>query len=97
MKIIESKLITNKILKVSGIVLWPYIIVDNKNNKRLLNHELIHAEQIKDCVVLKFYILYLWYWVKFGEYYNIPFETEAYSNDHNFEYIKNRVKIDWEF
>lgn len=97
MKIIESKFITNKLLNVSGIVLWPFIFVDNKDNKILINHELIHKEQIKDCGVLKFYILYLWYWIKYDGYYNIPFEQEAYNNENNFNYIKNRKKETWIF
>jgi hypothetical protein len=97
MKVIESKFITNKLLRVGGIVLWPFIFVDNKNNIYLMNHELIHAEQIKDCGVLKFYILYLWYWIKYDGYYNIPFEREAYNNDHNLNYIKKRKKKIWKF
>jgi hypothetical protein len=28
-------------------------------------------------------------------YYNIPFEREAYANEHNLEYLKNRSKNAW--
>jgi hypothetical protein len=97
-KIIQSKFITHWILGVSGIVLYPFIFVDNKNNKILINHELIHIEQIKDCGVIMFYILYLWYWIKFGfSYRKNLFEIEAFDNDRDFEYIKTRGRKKWKF
>jgi hypothetical protein len=94
--LIESKFITNKLLNVKGIVLFPFVFVDNKNNKRLVNHELIHIEQIKDCGFLKFYLIYLYKWYKVG-YLRIPFEIEAYNNDFNYNYIKKRKRKEWTF
>jgi hypothetical protein len=96
--IIESKFITDWILGVAGIVLYPFIFVNDKHNKRLINHELIHIEQIKDCGVIMFYILYLWYWIKFGfSYRKNPFEIEAFNNDRNMNYIKYRTIKKWRF
>jgi hypothetical protein len=96
--IIESKFITEDLLNVGGIVLYPFIFVNNKGNKKLMNHELIHIEQIRDCGVILFYILYLWYWVKYGfSYRNNPFEVEAFDNENNMEYIKHRVRKKWRF
>lgn len=97
-KIVQSKFITNWLFGVSGIVLYPFIFVDDKNKEKLINHELIHIEQIKDCGVFKFYVLYLWYWAKnnFTYIYN-PFEIEAYENYNNLDYIKNRGRKVWKF
>jgi hypothetical protein len=97
-KIVQSKFVAFGLFGVAGIVLYPFVFVIDKNNKRLVNHELIHIEQIKDCGVLKFYVLYLWYWIKHKfSYRNIPFEVEAYDNDEDFEYIKTRGRKTWLF
>jgi hypothetical protein len=92
--LIESKFITRKLLKVKGIVLYPFVFVDDKTDIYLVNHELIHIEQIKDCGVFKFYFKYLYWWRKLG-YWNIPFEIEAFFNDHNLNYIKTRGRKKW--
>jgi hypothetical protein len=96
--IVQSKFVTKWILSVRGIVLYPFIFVDNKLDKKLINHELIHIEQIKDTGILKFYVLYLWYWYKAGfNYFNNPFEIEAFANDDNLNYIKTRGRKIWKF
>lgn len=71
--------------------------------KVMVNHERIHTLQA-DSFKLKyftFYIVYLWYWFiglfKYGtknhaSYHHIPFEVEAYTNEHNFEYEKSEWK-----
>lgn len=56
-----------------------------------IRHEMIHIEQKKKIGVVKFYTLYLWYYVnnlwKYKNhdmaYRNIPFEVEAYNNEGN--------------
>lgn len=96
--LIESKFITRKLLKVRGIVLFPFVFVDDKSDSYLVNHELIHVEQIKDCGFLKFYILYIWYWYKYDfNYYANPFEVEAFANDNNLNYIKTRGEKNGDF
>ena len=75
-----GKIITRKPEKISAVV---------------KNHERIHlwqALQYKSW--LDYYWQYLKYWVKGGPimapasaaYYTIPFEMEAYGNEHNFDY-----------
>jgi len=93
MILIESTRIT-KLLRVAGIVLWPFIFVNNKHNRRLVNHERIHEYQIKECGVLRFYILYLRYHFKFG-YRKNPFEVEAFENDDNLNYLETRKNKSW--
>lgn len=67
----------------------------------VLNHERIHLEQAlkllensKQKTWLKFYWEYIKEWIKGGPimapasaaYYTIPFEMEAYGNEHDFNY-----------
>ncbi len=62
------------------------------------HHELIHTRQI---IELLFVFFYLWYGLEWlirliqyrnrkAAYKNISFEREAYINDHNKYYLKNR-------
>lgn len=61
-----------------------------------INHESIHTAQIKELLYIFFYIWYAVEWLvrlcQYGSdaYYNISFEREAYSNESNLEYLKNR-------
>ena len=71
---------------------------------KLFNHESIHTAQMKEMLYIFFY---LWYgvewlirWVGCGfkskkAYRNIWFENEAYTNDANMEYLKNRRLFSW--
>ena len=68
------------------------------------NHEQIHTEQMKELLFIFFYLFYGLEWLiklfihKFNSkeaYYNISFEKEAYSNQNNLEYIKNRKHYNW--
>ena len=64
----------------------------------LKNHEMIHLRQAQSCgdSWLRFYLLYLWYWLralpanrklKHGAYLLNPFEMEAYRHMHNLDYL----------
>lgn len=89
-----------------GITLFPFIILKNpfdKANKVLVNHEKIHIRQQLEFLIIPFF---LWYFIEYGirliqyknknrAYRNISFEREAYSNEFNLDYIKNR-KL-WDF
>lgn len=73
------------------------------NYERIINHERIHCEQYKELLIIGFYIIYLLEFIynlfKYrnvkNAYLNISLEKEAYSNDYNYEYIKNRLKYAW--
>lgn len=76
-----------RLFSVHAIVLYPFIFFADKNPEQvLINHELIHVEQIKNHGMLKFYFLYLKEYVvlrfkgkKHNEAYKaISFEEEAY-------------------
>lgn len=70
----------------------------DKVSDKAINHEKIHLEQALQIAKqentntwLTYYWQYLKYWIKgnpFSEsaYYTIPFEMEAYGNEHDFNY-----------
>lgn len=76
-----------RMFSVHAIVLYPFIFFADKNpDQILINHELIHVDQINRLGVLKFYFLYL---KEYGTlrlkgkkhdeaYKGISFEEEAY-------------------
>lgn len=87
--------------KINGISLFPFIFLKNakdKNNKVLINHEKIHIRQQLELVLVFFYFLYLaeyFYWLlkyknKEIAYRSISFEREAYTNENNLNYLKQR-------
>lgn len=84
-----------------GLTFWPFIFLKNnalKEDVFLVNHERIHLEQQKELLILPFYFLYITEWLLKSVYYfnsykaykNISFEREAYYNERNLNYIKNR-------
>ena len=90
-------------INIGAITLWPFVISRNKLNKQVLNHETIHIKQQQELLIIGFYILYVYYWIK-GlmyyrdtqmAYYSIPFEMEAYDNDENLEYLDKRKFMAW--
>jgi hypothetical protein len=85
--------------KINGITLWPFIIVKaRKPSKVLINHEMIHIRQQIEFLIVFFYIFYLSEWLFhlictfnfWKAYRRISFEREAYKNEHDLAYLKNR-------
>lgn len=61
----------------------------------LINHEEIHAAQARECGGwIPFYLKYLWYRVRM-DYREVPFELEAYDNDHDLSYLYRRTPYNW--
>ena len=84
-----------------GITLFPFIILSEKldrHNLVLLNHEKIHIRQQMEMLVLPFFLLYitefLLGYIKYKNwhqaYKNISFEREAYANEKDLYYLKQR-------
>ncbi|MBP4138927.1 hypothetical protein [Flavobacterium geliluteum] len=84
-----------------GLTLFPFVLVKydlDATNKTLLNHEKIHLRQQLEMFVFPFFIWYfLEYLIRFIQYKkadlayrNISFEREAYANENNLSYLKNR-------
>ncbi|SEH78240.1 hypothetical protein SAMN02927937_01409 [Paenimyroides aquimaris] len=85
----------------SGITIFPFVFVRDKfwtENNRFVNHEKIHIRQQSELLILLFFIWYfaefLIRWIQFKNkkqaYRNISFEREAYTNEQNLDYLKNR-------
>lgn len=84
-----------------GLSVWPFIIVKHdalKDDNVLINHEKIHLKQQLELLVLPFYIIYITEWLLrslfclsfYRGYQTISFEQEAYANEHNLKYPRER-------
>lgn len=64
-----------------------------------INHEAIHTSQMKELLYIPFYIVYTLEWLwrlvfqKGNAYKNLSFEKEAYENESNLNYLKNRKRF----
>ena len=56
---------------------------------KTIRHEKIHYAQQKELYFIGFYVLYIYWWARFG-YKNIPFEKEAKGNQSDIRYLKTR-------
>ena len=97
-KIIETRLAPGG--HVIAITLFGLVLTRNKGrvDKYVLNHELIHCQQQREWLYLPFFIIYvaewLWYLIKYRNhdkaYRSISFEREAYANEKNLNYLRDR-------
>ncbi|GAB4023687.1 hypothetical protein [Spirosoma koreense] len=86
-------------LRPDGMALFPFILVRKPNpGPVLINHERIHLRQQAEMGVLFFY---LWYGIEYlirrfhyrdhyEAYRNISFEREAFVNEADLLYLRNR-------
>jgi hypothetical protein len=84
-----------------GFTFFPFVFLSDKKDKShavLMNHERIHYKQQIELGILFFF---LWYIVEFcinwfklrdkqQAYHAISFEQEAYENETDLAYLKNR-------
>ena len=86
----------------NALAVWPFIILKERSLKSdsvLLYHERIHLRQQLEMLWIFFFLFYvLEYAVKIviyrdlkTAYHNISFEREAYSNEHDGNYLSNRA------
>ena len=67
-------------------------------NDTVINHERIHTAQMREMLYIGFYVWYVIEWIfrlfQHGlnkrAYKNISFEREAFANEDNFNYLKER-------
>ena len=85
----------------SGMTVFPFVILKHsvdKGNVIFVNHEKIHLRQQLELLIIPFFI---WYFLEFFfrlaqyrnanlAYRNISFEREAYCNESNLVYLKER-------
>ena len=91
-------------IEIGAITLGPVIFSRGTMSDVTRNHECIHWEQYKECLILGFLLIYVGHWVvnlfrfKFNgkdAYYNICFEVEAYDNDDDLAYLEKRKRFAW--
>lgn len=91
-------------INIWAITLWPFIICKGKMDDLTINHEKIHIKQQAELLILGFYLLYVYYWLKgrlwhrmgnHEAYMAIPFEREAYACEEDFEYLSKRKRFAW--
>ncbi len=84
-----------------GLAIYPFIFLRDKSlkeNTKVINHECIHLRQQ---IEMLWALFFLWYgieflirWIQFKNpmvaYFNISFEKEAYANEIDLNYLKNR-------
>ena len=91
------------VVDIVAITLYPFIISREEMSEDVLNHESIHIAQQKELLVVFFYLLYGWDYlkgfIKFRDkelaYRRIRFEQEAYSHMFNEHYLDNRKPYSW--
>jgi len=91
-------------IDIWAITLYPFIICKGDINKITLNHEKIHLAQQRELWLVGFYLLYAFYWVRARvflrmssqeAYMAIPFEVEAYAQQHDEDYLEKRERFSW--
>ena len=99
------RVIINKILPIGkrfyAINLCGVLFAKGPCDRYVINHESIHTEQIKELLVIFFYLWYVCEWTYksilykggYRGYENISFEREAYGNDRNLSYIPSRSRF----
>jgi hypothetical protein len=111
MLILTSKKIFTKLLRgYTGISIWPFIILRDSEHEigkdaytTLINHERIHLRQQIETLIVPFYILYAFFYIRnrikglrhFQAYQMIPFEQESYANETNLKYLATRKLWQW--
>ena len=84
-----------------GLAAFPFVFVkypEDKENGIFVNHEKIHLRQQLELLILPFFIWYLLeYCIRLVQYKNanlayrnISFEREAYANEKDLYYLKQR-------
>lgn len=99
MKVIENYIIPPK--GFAGINLFGVLFVRKGVvvSERMIRHETIHTEQMKDLLFVPFYLVYFIEWlVKLliytsNAYRNISFEREAYAHDDDVNYLSTRKRF----
>lgn len=95
MKLIYNNFIPFKGFKAINLFGLCFVRKGMSMSNKDINHESIHTAQMKELAYLPFYCMYFGEWIiklfkKGNAYRNISFEREAYSNENNINYLKER-------
>lgn len=99
MKIIYNKLIPHKDFKTINLFGILFARKGANIDDLTLNHERIHAAQMRELLFVPFYVFYVIEYIiripmhdfdVYEAYRNISFEREAYANEQDLSYLKRR-------
>jgi len=88
----------------TAVAIYPFVFVQKskQHNRTLINHENIHLEQYKELLWIGFPIVYAAEYIKWWfmgttwlEKESMALEREAYDNDQDPDYLKNRIPYAW--
>ena len=90
-------------INIGAITLWPFVISRYRINEQTARHETIHIKQQQELLLVGFYLLYVFYWLRgmlmykdsYIAYHSIPFEQEAYEHEDDLEYLSKRPFWAW--
>jgi hypothetical protein len=93
-------------LPAQAMALYPFMLFKHKGlrgNENIIRHEQIHFRQQLELLIVFFYPIYfLNYLINLAvyknhhkAYFNISFEREAYQNENDLMYCKNRKVFAW--
>lgn len=92
-------------IEINAITLGPLVFSRGELSDRVKRHETIHWMQYKELLIIGFLLVYLYDYLfaavlkKKGfnrqSYLSIRFEQEAYDNDGNENYLKERKSYKW--
>ena len=90
-------------ININAITLGPFVFSRGVLSERVKRHETIHFQQYIETLFIGFLLIYLYDYIRSGfklgfnrdAYLNIRFEQEAYDNDSDVDYLKNRKHFAW--
>lgn len=100
MKVVRNNIIPFKGFAAINLFGVLFVRKDVKLSATLVNHECIHTAQMKEMLYVFFYVWYVLEWVMRlfmpgNAYRNISFEREAYGNQNNGTYPRDRKHHAW--
>tara|TARA_B100000686_G_C16397890_1_gene765776 strand:- start:185 stop:550 length:366 start_codon:yes stop_codon:yes gene_type:complete len=107
-KVYEDSRLPVWLSKLSPINIWAislvfWVFCRGKLSESGRRHETIHFQQWIELALVGFLVLYVWFWLvgliiyRNGAraYRENPFEREAYDNENNVDYLRDRKRYSW--
>ena len=91
-------------ITINAISLFPFVFVRTTISSTTRRHETIHFQQQVETLVVGFYLIYLYDYLKARikdgltgpeSYRSIRAEREAYENEADVKYLQNRKRWKW--
>lgn len=100
MKVVRNNIIPFKGFAAINLFGILFVRKEARLSARMVNHECIHTAQMKEMLYIFFYLWYVVEWIARlfmpgNAYRNISFEREAYGNQDNGTYLRDRKRYAW--